>query len=168
MDKVLVVNSSGSKGEKIVRFLQNQGYFVFGVDRYEGKTENQPNKFLRIDIRHKESVKLLSLIFQPDILVFCWDGNKEHEFKEIDYSYIGFFNLLVHLVTNTTRQIILCVNEVSQNCVLPSQVTQQALCNLQSVFAQNYQIPASVISDQDNLLKSIKKLISLKGGVYYE
>lgn len=164
-DVILVANSLSSKGRKIVTFLKNNGRTVYGVDRFESPQDNPADKYFRLDLRHKESVTLLANICKPQVVIYCWDKpNEADEFTTIDYAPIALNNLLVNLVSDLTDKVILCVEKDGYGNGYPSQATEAHLITLTEAFIRELKIGGRIITNEENLLKTIKQEIKLEGG----
>lgn len=164
-DVVLVTNSLSAKGRKIVTYLKNNGKTVYGVDRYESPDDNPADRYFKLDLRHKESVTLLANICKPNVVIFCWDKpDEKDEFTTIDYAPIALNNILINLVTDLTDKVILCVEKDGYGNCYPSQATEAHLITLTEAFTREYKIGGRIITNEENLLKTIKQEIKLEGG----
>lgn len=160
MEKVLVANSLSDKGEKIVRFLRNLDFTVVGVDKFEEDNKNGASSFLKVNLRHPDSVKLVCTLTSPTVLVYPWIPVQDSLLYP-DYSAIEFFNLVTIGVKRGIKKVILCL-DMTLVIETPQQGMKILLDSMLTDFANKLEIECLVVTPQDNLLKEIKKF--LKGG----
>ena len=162
--RLLVIGSSSLSGSKLIEFLKNKGCIVYGVDLF---TLNSPNSshVLKIDLRNRNNIPLLMRISQPDIIVFCHSLD-EDSFNFVDYSYQIYYNLLSALVdfhelywNNPDRKIVLCINKIGQSPTSPAEVNQLGMFRLTEIYTKKFNWKSFVLTNKNNLLKSVKRII---------
>lgn len=165
MNRVLIANCLSEKGEKISKFLENQGINTVGVDKYEDKEKNSASSFFKLNLRHPDSVRLMLALTNPSTLIYPWEPVKD-KFNYPDYSSIELFSLLSIGSNQGINSVILCIDSLPDcDCALDgayADMNQLVLKALVNDFVREYKMKSLIITKKDNLLKVIK--IFLKGG----
>ena len=158
MKKILVVNAMGYQGYKVTNFLNNQGHNVIAVDRYFQEDKNKANKFFKLDLKHKDSVKLLSELCKPEILVFCAEQNSD------EYRDVVMLNNITGNI-DTLKSLILSLDYVPTKVDNLNDLIRYNLVTLIRFYSIRNDANELIITSSDNLLKSIKSFLLRGGGV---
>lgn len=163
-NNVVIAGCSSNRGTKLAKFLTDRGFTVYGVDRFSNDSIEGFARFFRIDLRHKDSMRLVMSIGQPDTAIFCGEtAHINNSFEVLDQSYPAYLNFLINVVMQKVKRIVLCIETIYIKPVTPFEVSQNALSQLTGVFSKQYNLESIIITNKENLLREIKDFI-LKGG----
>src|SRR3990167_1300799 len=141
MEQVLVANAMGYQGYKVANFLNNQGYYVIGVDRYFQEEKNRANKFFKLDLKYNDSVKLLGEFCKPTVLIFCAEKTQD------DYRSVIMLNNIINNI-NSFGYIILSLDYVPREV---NNLEDLVRYNLATILGFS-QTDNMIITENDNLL----------------
>ena len=167
-DSILVTGAMGFQGSKIVQFLRSRDYSVIGVDKYLDEAKNHATQFFKLDLKHRDSVRLLTEICKPIVVIYCPD-EQHFEDEFVDFSNLTFINLMMNVDKTILKGLGVCLNSLVVNplemTTLDSLYTFNTLF-ITDYFAKKYKLEKMLITKNDNLLKDIKRLvvICMEGG----
>lgn len=156
-NNILVAGCSTQRGTKIIKFLQHKGFNVFGVDRY---FVGALKSFFRMDMRHKESMKMAITIAKPTVVIFC----PAEQIGQIDYNYPAFSSVIVSTCEAKVKKLVLCLDDIYLSPKSVNEISQLAMYYLTDVFKNEFGMEILVITQKGNLLKEIKQFVLEKGG----
>jgi nucleoside-diphosphate-sugar epimerase len=157
--KALVVGLTTEKGFKISEFLISRGVLVYGVDNKQGSqggTIKNISRIFKLNPRHKDSMWLMFEIAKPDTIIYCMaDG------KGPAWDYVSFLNILYAAIERGVSKVVLVINE---NLPLEHPETIQdaetiAMCLATKIIAKDGKFEYVIITEKDNLFKTIKKFL---------
>ena len=161
--EILVTGAMSFQGSKIIQFLRSRDYNVIGVDKYINEDRNHATRFFKLDLKHRDSVRLLVDICKPTIVIYCYENTEQEEF--VDFNAITFANLMINIDKDTLKEIVLCIDTLPEDPMISMKnIYKQNLLNLQHYFSHKYDINVTTILEEDNLLKCVKKVITPYSG----
>ena len=117
---VVIAGCSSNKGTKLAKFLTNRGLTIYGVDRFHNDSIEGFDRFFRIDLRHKDSMRLVMSIGQPSVAIFCGEtGHINNSFEVLDQNYAAYLNFLISCIIQGVKKIVLCIEDVYEEPTTP-------------------------------------------------
>lgn len=154
-NKVLVAGATGKRGRKIARFLKGRGLSVYGIGLYPNEEDIQKNKgFFRIQLNHRDSVRLVLRIVKPDFLVYCALTEKNEN------NYGAYLNILLGVTEYGVKRVCTILDtELEKDPENLYDLAQWAMVMATSILHGDSKIEHKFITPGDNLLKEVKSFL---------
>ena len=105
-------------------------------------------------MRHQDNMALVMTIVKPNIIIFCPEA-----VTPTYNSYISFSGVLGAAIVAGVQNIALCLDQIPEAPKDVNEIAQLSMYHLLNVYKIQNKLNTLVITDNNNMLKEIKKFV---------